>query len=93
MVDGQKTILYLAGDTKESVLSSPILKMYKQKGYEVLILHDPIDEFVMQHLSEYERRSVKSVAKGDVDVLTGDELAKKKQQKLKEMFKPLSSWY
>lgn len=45
MKEDQDTILYLAGDTKESILRSPILQKYKRKGYEVLVMDDPIDEF------------------------------------------------
>lgn len=79
MKEDQDTILYLPGESKEQILKSPILKMYQKKGYEVLLLGDPIDEFCTQHLSEYEKRKVKSIAKDDVNVLdNGDELAKKK---------------
>jgi HSP90 family molecular chaperone len=94
MKTDQDTILYLPGDSKSSILKSPILKKYKQKGYEVLLLDDPIDEFCTQHLTEYEKRKVKSIAKDDVSVLEGsDKTAKKKTQKLKEMYKPLTDWF
>jgi HSP90 family molecular chaperone len=57
-------------------------------------LGDPIDEFCVQHLSEYEKRKVKSIAKDDVNILDGnDEVSKKKLQKLKEMYKPLTEWF
>lgn len=86
--------MYLPGDSKSSILKSPILKKYKQKGYEVLLLDDPIDEFCTQHLTEYEKRKVKSIAKDDVTVLEGsDKTGKKKAQKLKEMYKPLTDWF
>lgn len=94
MKDDQDTILYLPGDSKEQVMKSPILAKYVNSGYEVLILSDPIDEFTTQHLSEYEKRKVKSIAKDDVSVLEGnDETIKKKHQKLKEMYKPLTDWF
>ena len=93
MKEDQDTILYLSGDSKESILRSPILQKYSKSGYEVLILDDPIDEFTTQHLSEYEKRKVKSISKEDVQVLDNDEVAKKKLQKLKEMYKPLTDWY
>jgi HSP90 family molecular chaperone len=94
MKTDQDTILYLPGDSKSSILLSPILKKYQQSGYEVLLMGDPIDEFCVQHLSEYEKRKVKSIAKDDVNILDGnDEVAKKKLQKLKEMYKPLTEWY
>lgn len=93
MKEDQDTILYLAGDTKESILKSPILQKYKKKGYEILMMDDPIDEFTTQHLTEYEKRKVKSISKDDLFVLDGsDEDAKKKLQKLKEMYKPLTDW-
>lgn len=94
MKPDQDTILYLPGDSKEAILKSPILKKYQKLGYEVLMLGDPIDEFCVQHLSEYEKRKVKSIAKDDVNILDGnDEVAKKKLQKLKEMYKPLTEWF
>lgn len=90
----QDTILYLPGDSKDSIQKSPILKKYVKQGYEVLLLDDPIDEFCTQHLSEYEKRKVKSIAKDDVNLIdSSDELAKKKLQKLKEMYKPLTDWW
>ena len=93
MKPDQDTILYLPGDSKESILKSPILKKYQKLGYEVLLLGDPIGEFCVQHFSEYEKRKVKSIAKDDVNILDGsDEAAKKKLQKLKEMYKPLTEW-
>jgi len=93
MKNDQDTILYLPGDSKDAILKSPILKKYQKLGYEVLILGDPIDEFCVQHLSEYEKRKVKSISKDDVNILDNDEVSKKKLQKLKEMYKPLTEWY
>ncbi len=93
MKSDQDTILYLPGDSKEAILKSPILKKYQKLGYEILLLGDPIDEFCVQHLSEYEKRKVKSIAKDDVNIIDGnDEISKKKLQKLKEMYKPLTEW-
>merc|ERR1719223_1316933 len=93
MKEDQDTILYLSGDSSDSIQRSPILAKYVKQGYEVLILDDPIDEFTTQHLSEYEKRKVKSISKDDVQILDNDEIAKKKHQKLKEMYKPLTDWY
>ena len=93
MKDNQDTILYLPGDSKDAILKSPILKKYVKQGYEVLILDDPIDEFCTQHLTEYEKRKVKSIAKDDVNLLGEEEIEKKKLKKLKEMYKPLTDWW
>src|SRR3569833_455518 len=79
MKHDQDTILYLPGDTKDAILKSPILKKYQKLGYEVLLLGDPIDEFCVQHVSEYEKKKVKSFAKDDVKIIDeSDEVAKKK---------------
>ena len=45
MKDDQDTILYLSGDSSDAIMRSPILQKYVDRGYEVLILDDPIDEF------------------------------------------------
>jgi heat shock protein beta len=93
MKDDQDTILYLPGDSKSAILKSPILKKYTNHGYEVLLLADPIDEFTVQHLSEYEKRKVKSIAKDDVNLFENTDQAKEKQKKLKEMYKPLTDFF
>ena len=85
--------MYLAGDNKKSILENPILKKYVSAGYEVLLLWDPIDEFCIQNLSEYEKRKVKSIANDDVNVLDNSEIARKKNQTLKEMYAPLITWF
>lgn len=93
MKDDQDTILYLPGDSQESILKSPILEAYTSRGYEVLILDDPVDEYTTQHLTEYEKRKVKSIAKMDVKLLdTKDKAEKKKMQKLKAMFLMTLKW-
>ena len=93
MNDDQDTIFYLPGDSLDAVVKSPLLKKYEQEGIEVLLMPDPIDEFCMQHLSEYERKKVKSIAKDDANPFDKGANEKKKQQKLKEMYKPLTDWW
>ena len=93
MKDDQDTIMYLPGDSLSSIKKSPILKKYLNSGYEVLLLPDTMDEFTLQHLSEYEKKKVKSIAKDDVNVFGNDDIAKEKQKKLKEMYKPLTDFF
>ena len=94
MKDGQDTILYLPGESKDAIMKSPILKKYQKLGYEVLLFDDPVDEFVTQHLTEYEKKKIKSIAKADLDVLDGaDDIAKKKLEKLGDIYKPLTDWW
>lgn len=80
MKDDQDTILYIPGDSKEAILKNPVLKRYQREGYEVLLLSDPIDEFTTQHLTEYEKRKVKSITKDDVNILDASEKSQKKRQ-------------
>jgi len=55
MKTGQDSIYFLAGESKETIMKHPALQKLLKKEYEVLILDDPIDEFTLQHLSEYEK--------------------------------------
>jgi HSP90 family molecular chaperone len=82
----------LPGDSISAILKNPILKKYTSKGYEVLLMPDPIDEFTTQHLSEFEKRKIKSIAKDDVNIFDSGEIEKQKQQKLKDMYKPLTDF-
>lgn len=93
MVDRQDSIYFLPGDSEDSIKKSPLLQKFEKADVEVLLLTDPIDEFCMQHLQEYEKFKVKSIAKEDADLPESDTDAKKKQQKIKEMYKPLTDWW
>jgi molecular chaperone HtpG len=79
MASGHDSIYFLPGDSEDAILKSPLLQKFKQKDVEVLLLFDPIDEFCMQHLSEYEKYRVKSIAKEDGGLYENDITMKKKQ--------------
>ena len=87
MKDGQEYIYYASGKTKESILAQPQMDTIKNKGYDVLVLTDDIDEFMLTILSEYEGKKFKSINSGDLDLLSEDE--KKVIDELKEEKKPL----
>lgn len=91
--DKQDIIYYLAGDSKEVLYKSPLLQKLINKGIEVLLLDDPIDEYCMNSLSEYEKMKVQNAAKGEVKYFEDEDLAKKKLTKLEEMYKPLTDWW
>ena len=93
MIPGQDSIYFLPGDSEESILKSPLLKKFTKKEVEVLLLTDPIDEFCMQHLAEYDKYKLRSIAKEDGGLFEHDKLEKKKQQKIKEIYKPLTDWW
>jgi heat shock protein beta len=90
---GQDFIYFLAGDNKETLMKSPILQGLLKRGYEVLLLDDPIDEFCFQHLNEYGKKKLQNVAKGEFRFPDDDDSGRKRIKKLKKMFKPLTEWW
>ena len=87
MVEGQKEIYYAVGKDKEAVLNLPQMDLVKNKGYDVLILSDDVDEFMLQMLGEYEEIKFKSINQGDLNLI--DEEESKKIDELKESKKEL----
>jgi molecular chaperone HtpG len=79
MRDGQDEIYYLTGESRNVVENSPHLEAFKEKGYEVLYLTEPVDELLAQSLWDYEGKRLKSVGKGTVK-LGDDEEEKEKAQ-------------
>ena len=63
MPEGQDNIYYITGDSLDSVRNSPFLEKLKLKGYDVLFMVDPIDEYVMMRLTDYENKKFVSVTK------------------------------
>jgi molecular chaperone HtpG len=70
MPEGQDTIWYLTSDSREAALRSPHLEGARKHGWNVLLMTDPVDEWLMQVLSEFDGVPVKSVARGE---FTNDE--------------------
>jgi molecular chaperone HtpG len=64
MKEGQNEIYYLTGESRRIVESSPHLEVFMEKGYEVLYLVEPVDELLVQSLTEYESKKLRSVGKG-----------------------------
>ncbi|PIA57313.1 hypothetical protein AQUCO_00600210v1 [Aquilegia coerulea] len=88
MKSGQKDIFYLTGTSKEQLEKSPFLERLKRKNYEVIFFTDPVDEYLMQYLMEYEDKKFQNVSK------EGVKLGKdSKEKELKESYKDLSKWW
>jgi molecular chaperone HtpG len=68
MKPDQKEIYFITGDNLSSLINSPHLEQLKDKDYEVLLMTDPVDEWVVQSLPEYEGKQLKSAEKGDLDL-------------------------
>src|SRR6266508_729153 len=79
MKEGQDEIYYLTGESRVVVENSPHLEAFKEKGYEVLYLTEPVDESLAQSLWDYEGKKLKSAAKGALE-LGGDQEEKEKAQ-------------
>jgi len=80
MGEGQEQIYYLNGESRTQVESSPHLEAFKEKGYEILYLIDPVDELMMQSLSEFEGKRFKDVGKGTVELGSEEERKKRKEE-------------
>jgi molecular chaperone HtpG len=84
MDDKQPGIYYITGESKRSVETSPFLEKLKKKGYEVLYMVDPIDEYAVQQLKEFEGKKLLSATKEGLDIQEDDdEKAKFEEAKAK----------
>lgn len=87
MKEGQDEIYFLVADSYEAAKHSPHLEVFRKKGLEVLLLSDRIDEWLMQHLPEFDGKKLRSVAKGGLDLSKlDDEETKQAQQQTEEAF-------
>ncbi len=76
MKDGQTEIYYATGENRATIENSPHLEAFRAKGYEVLILTDPVDEVWVERVGAYDGKTLRSVAKGQVDLETEEEKEK-----------------
>jgi len=88
MKEGQNDIYYITGESVAAVSSSPFLEALRKKGLEVLYMCDPIDEYAVQQLKEFDGKKLKSTTKEGLDIDDDDE--KKKLEELKAEFEPLT---
>ncbi|GAB1516568.1 molecular chaperone HtpG [Actinophytocola sp. KF-1] len=86
MKDGQEAIYFLTGESRTAVENSPHLEAFQAKGYEVLILTDPIDEMWVDAVGEFDGKKFQSIAKGQVD------LSDEKDPEREKEFEGLLTW-
>jgi molecular chaperone HtpG len=73
MKDDQEQIFYATGESRQLLEKSPHLEAFKAKGYEVLLLTDPVDEVWVESVPEFGGKALQSVAKGEVDLGSADD--------------------
>merc|ERR1712032_1605548 len=88
MKEGQNDIFYITGESIAAVSSSPFLESLRKKGLEVLYMVDPVDEYAVQQLKEFDGKKLRSTTKEGLDIADEDE--KKKFEELKAEFEPLT---
>jgi molecular chaperone HtpG len=90
MKEGQDKIYYITADSFAAAKSSPHLEFFRKKGIEVLLLSERVDEWLVAHLTEFQGKSLHSVAKGALDLgkVASDE-EKREQKQAEEEYKDL----
>merc|ERR1711939_286117 len=88
MPESQKDIYYITGETKKAVETSPFIEKCKKRNYEVLFMIDPIDEYCVQQLKEYDGKKLVSVTKEGLKFEESED-EKKAFEELKADYEPL----
>lgn len=91
MKETQKDIYYITGDSLSQVSNSPYLEKLKEKGMEVLLLVDPVDEWVVDSLKDFKTKKLQSIMREGLELDTEEEKSQKQEQKKQaaETLKPL----
>jgi len=88
MKEDQKNIYYISGEDKESLLKSPSVEKLLSMDIEIIFMTDSVDEYTVQHLTEFEGKRLINASREGLKLEEGDK-EKKREEKYKELFKPL----
>ncbi len=89
MKEGQSKIYYVTADSWQAARNSPHLEVFRNKGVEVLLLTDRVDEWMLSFLNDFQDKPLSSVARGDLDLGTLSDDEKKEQEKVSESLQPV----
>jgi molecular chaperone HtpG len=94
MKEGQQHIYYMTGESRLIIESSPHMEAFRAKGFEVLLLTDPVDEMWVESVREFDGKRFQSIAKGQVDLDTEEEkkTVESEREQQKNDFAALLSW-
>ncbi|MGK5677218.1 molecular chaperone HtpG, partial [Micromonospora sp. URMC 106] len=94
MKDGQSDIYYATGESRSMIENSPHMEAFRAKGYEVLLLTDPVDEVWVERVGQYDGKTLRSIAKGQVDLDTEEEKkeAEAERERQRKDFADLLTW-
>jgi len=84
MQEGQEKIFYVVAENFNTARNSPHLEVFRKKGIEVLLLWDRVDDWLMNHLQEFDGKSFQDVARGALDLAADSEEEKAEQEKLQK---------
>lgn len=85
MKEGQTKIYYIVADSHEAAANSPHLELLRKKGIEVLLMSERIDEWLINHLTEYKEKQLHSVTRGDLELGELEDASEKEaQEKLEQ---------
>merc|ERR1719214_148074 len=88
MKEDQKNIYYISGDDKDSLMKSPSVESLLAKDIEIIFMTDSVDEYTVQHLTEFEGKRLINASREGLKLEEGDK-EKRREEKYKEIFKPL----
>ncbi|MCT7354113.1 molecular chaperone HtpG [Streptomyces sp. 15-116A] len=93
MKDGQEDIYYVTGESRQAIDNSPHMEAFRERGIEVLLLTDPVDEVWVDAVGEFEGKRLRSIAKGEIDLgAEGDEQKDTEREKRAEEYEGLLGW-
>ncbi|MCV7198082.1 molecular chaperone HtpG [Mycobacterium angelicum] len=92
MKEGQTQIFYATGESRQQLVKSPHLEAFKAKGYEVLLLTDPVDEVWVGTVTEFDGKPLQSVAKGEVDLDSEEDQSEAEREERQKEFADLLAW-
>ncbi|ORV89294.1 molecular chaperone HtpG [Mycobacterium interjectum] len=92
MKEGQQQIFYATGETRQLLTKSPHLEAFMAKGYEVLLLTDPVDEVWVGVVDEFDGKPLQSVARGEVDLDSEEGKSEAEREEQEKEFADLLAW-